>query len=82
MKRKKLKYLTLAILAVSMAWGCRSPMDPIMAAANVAIGAGVAGARRAQGLCYTWCAPGTRCNPVNGLCEPLPCYGQCKKGEV
>ena len=24
----------------------------------------------------------TQCNPTTGLCEPLPCYGQCKKGEV
>ena len=74
--------LAASIAVLLLTGACRSPLVPIMAAANVAIGAGVAGARRAQGMCYTWCAPGTKCNPANGLCEPLPCYGQCKQGEV
>jgi hypothetical protein len=27
---------------------------------------------RASGGCYADCRPGHRCNPENGLCEPVP----------
>jgi hypothetical protein len=51
------------------------------AALNTAFGATVAGVRRAQGECYTPCNPGSACNKANGLCEPLPCGGQCRFDE-
>jgi hypothetical protein len=52
------------------------------AAISTAIATGAAVARRAEGDCFTWCARGTQCNPATGLCEPLPCSGGCKEGEV
>jgi hypothetical protein len=45
------------------------------------VGVGAAAARRAAGECYTPCVPGTACNPQTGLCEELPCRGQCKPSE-
>ena len=51
------------------------------AAVGVALGAGTAAARRAAGECYTPCVPGTACNPQTGLCDELPCRGQCKPSE-
>jgi hypothetical protein len=37
--------------------------------------------RRIDGECYVPCLKGTRCNNETGLCDPLPCRGECKKGE-
>ena len=56
-------------------------MHAAMAAANLAIGMTAAGVRRSGGDCYTGCHEGTRCNRKTGFCEPLPCWGQCGKGE-
>jgi hypothetical protein len=50
-------------------------------AVGVALGVGASAARRAAGECYTPCVPGTACNPQTGLCDPLPCRGQCKSHE-
>ena len=37
---------------------------------------------RAQGGCFAFCAPGTRCNPTNGMCDEVPCRGTCRDDEV
>ena len=50
-------------------------------AVGVAVGVGASAARRAAGECYTPCVPGTECNRQTGLCDPLPCRGQCKPHE-
>jgi hypothetical protein len=47
------------------------------AAGAVALGAVVAGVRRANGECYTPCNPGFACDKEKGTCEPLPCGGKC-----
>lgn len=52
-----------------------------LVAAEVALGAGAAAARCAAGECFTPCVPGTACNPQTGLCDGLPCRGQCKPTE-
>lgn len=52
------------------------------AAVNTAIAATVSGVRRANGECYTPCTPGTRCNEQTGLCDPLPCRGECRPEET
>jgi len=51
------------------------------AAATTAVAGAVAGARRADGDCFTICNPGTVCNPKTGYCDPLPCRGQCMEWE-
>lgn len=50
-----------------------------LAGAAVSTGAAVAfsAAQRHAGGCYAICTGGTACNPRNGLCERLPCDGQC-----
>ena len=39
-------------------------------------------ANRAAGGCYGVCQQGERCNEKTGLCEALPCRGQCLAGET
>jgi hypothetical protein len=46
------------------------------------LGLGSAVASRAAGGCYAVCQQGERCNENTGLCEALPCRGQCMAGEV
>lgn len=67
-----------AAVVLSLGLGCAGADSAII---NTAIGAGVAGARRANGECYTPCTPGNTCNPQSGMCEPLPCRGECQLGE-
>lgn len=51
------------------------------AALNTAIAVGAAGARRADGDCFTPCDHGTVCDPETGYCDPLPCGEECDEGE-
>jgi hypothetical protein len=51
------------------------------AAVVTAAGLGAAAASRASGGCIAVCTNGTACNPRTGLCETLPCRGQCGAGE-
>lgn len=37
--------------------------------------------RRMEGECYVPCLHGTACNPATGMCDALPCRGECKPGE-
>jgi len=46
-----------------------------------ALAAGASVQRRLEGDCYVPCLKGTLCNRETGLCETLPCRGECKKGE-
>jgi hypothetical protein len=51
------------------------------AAINTATAAAVSGVRRANGECFTPCNPGHVCNKSTGLCDPLPCRGECRSDE-
>jgi hypothetical protein len=51
------------------------------AAVTTGLAAGFAAARRADGDCYTPCITGTSCNRATGLCERIPCGGECLPGE-
>lgn len=66
-------------LPLAFALGCSAA--GANAVVSTAIGVGVAGARRANGECYTACTPGNRCNPQSGMCEPIPCRGECQLNE-
>lgn len=48
---------------------------------NTAVAAGVSGVRRAQGDCFTICNSGTTCNRETGMCDTLPCRGECRFDE-
>ena len=54
-----------------------------MVGAGVMTGAalGASAANRASGGCYAVCTNGTSCNTRTGLCEALPCRGQCAADE-
>lgn len=66
-----------------LAIGCGASPDTIAAAViTSAVGVTAAGVSRATGGCFASCPVGTTCNEVTGFCEPLPCRGECKEGEV
>lgn len=70
---------TALVLPLAFAIGCSAA--GANAVVSTAIGVGVAGARRANGECYTACTPGNTCNPQSGMCEPIPCRGECQLNE-
>jgi hypothetical protein len=51
------------------------------AAATSAAAVGAALAERASGNCIAICTAGTQCNRNTGLCEPMPCRGECGPNE-
>jgi hypothetical protein len=74
----------MCILLVFAPVGCgssRATMTATNAVINTAIGVGAAAVNRSNGECFTWCSKGTRCNHETGLCDTLPCRGECKRGE-
>jgi hypothetical protein len=70
---------TLALVLVSAC--ATTGGDAGSAVVNTAVAVSVAAKRRANGECYTPCTPGTACNATTGLCDPLPCRGECTLGE-
>lgn len=50
------------------------------AAATTAVALGAAAGSRMLGGCYAICQQGEACNPHNGLCETMPCRGNCAAG--
>jgi hypothetical protein len=71
--------LLLGILVLS---GCGSGGSAVNAAINTAAALGAAGYERSQGRCYSNCVPGTTCNEETGYCDPVPCAGRCRPGEI
>jgi hypothetical protein len=63
--------------------GCQSVGGgQAVSAAVLAANIGVASAAsRASGGCFTQCAPGTSCDAKSGLCETLPCRGECRQDQ-
>ncbi|HEX4620840.1 MAG TPA: hypothetical protein VH208_04660 [Myxococcaceae bacterium] len=51
------------------------------AALNTGIAGGAAAYSRAHGGCYASCPVGTACNTQTGMCDELPCRGQCAYDE-
>lgn len=73
----------LVTVGLFAALGCASAGGAVASAAvNTAIAATVSGVRRANGECYTPCTPGTKCNEKTGMCDPLPCRGECRPEET
>src|SRR5438874_2498518 len=52
---------------------------------NALIGTGMgvtaAAIERSRGNCVAACVYGTTCNHETGLCDPLPCRGECREDE-
>ena len=79
----------LACVAVPLQPKSANPYEPSRtgegatggAAPNALIAAGASVHRRLEGECYVPCLKGTVCNVQTGLCDTLPCHGECKKSE-
>ncbi len=44
---------------------------------NTGIALGASAVSRSSGGCYAACPVGTTCDKATGLCEQLPCRGEC-----
>ena len=72
--------LVVAVLLLAASTGCAA--DKVAEAILMTgLAATAAGISRAQGGCYAACPPGTLCNTVTGLCDAIPCRGQCGHGQ-
>src|SRR6266404_2951353 len=71
--------LFATVLLAGCATGSSNTADGAGTTSAVAIG--LAAAERAAGGCIAMCTAGTVCNPAKGLCEPLPCRGECGPNE-
>ena len=71
-----MRFLLVAFLTMT---GCAGAAAGAVssAAINTAMAGTVSAVRRANGECFTVCNPGTTCNRSTGMCETLPCAGQC-----
>ncbi len=62
--------------------GCQTAPGSIVNAVVWTAAAGsLSAANRARGGCYAYCTPGTVCNPETGICDRLPCDGQCRSDQ-
>jgi len=75
--------LRRALFALALVAACKtgSPNTIAGAATTSALAIGAAAVERAAGGCIAICTAGTTCNPTKGLCEPLPCRGECGPNE-
>ena len=75
------RVLRVMVIALVSACAPLPTSDAVVAAAWTAAAVGASAVNRATGGCYAECGAGTVCNPANGLCEVLPCRGQCSEEE-
>jgi hypothetical protein len=75
--------LQRTLFAMVLLVGCKtgSSNTGVGAATTSAVALGAAAVSRAAGGCIAICTAGTTCNPAKGLCEPLPCRGECGPNE-
>lgn len=78
MQRPTLSALLLLVVACQGGGGGQA-VNAAMLAANIGVASAVS---RSSGGCYTQCAPGTYCDEKTGLCETLPCRGQCREDQM
>jgi hypothetical protein len=67
------------IIALLLVAGCANEVANAVVWSAVAVTASAV--NRATGGCYASCGHGTVCNPISGLCEALPCRGECTEDE-
>ena len=75
--------LRRTLFAMVLLAGCKTGSSDtgVGAATTSAVAIGAAAVSRAAGGCIAICTAGTTCNPAKGLCEPLPCRGECGPNE-
>jgi hypothetical protein len=74
-----LRLLPAALLLAACHTGSANTM--VGAASMTSLAVGAAAVNRAAGGCIALCTNGTACNEKTGLCEVLPCRGQCGADE-
>jgi len=71
------------VFAALLVFACKTGSSNTVAGAATtsAVAVGFAMAERAAGGCIAICTAGTACNRATGLCEPMPCRGECGPNE-
>jgi hypothetical protein len=64
----------------ALAFACVPP-SVVNAGLNTGLGVGAAALERSAGGCYAVCQKGTACNHETGMCEAIPCRGECRSDE-
>jgi hypothetical protein len=76
-----MRFVALACACAAISCHTGSSNTMVGAAVMTSLALGSSAAVRAAGGCYAVCQQGEQCNPKNGLCETLPCRGQCRADE-
>jgi hypothetical protein len=73
-----------ALLCAAVLLSCHTGSSNTVSGAVImsSLALGASAANRASGGCYAVCQQGERCNEKTGMCEALPCRGQCMAGET
>jgi hypothetical protein len=79
---RRLDAARVILLAGALLSGCGSGGSAVNAAVNTAVAVGAAAYERSEGGCLSNCVPGTHCNEETGYCDPVPCDGRCRPGEI
>lgn len=70
-------------LCLSLLAGCNAAPNAIAGAAVMTpLALGAAAISRSSGGCYAVCQQGQQCNSNTGLCEALPCRGECPSSQT
>jgi hypothetical protein len=69
-------------LAFALLLACGHSGNVIPAALTTAGAVGASLISRDYGGCYGICGSGLQCNHETGMCDPIPCRGQCPSDEV
>ena len=72
---------SIVLLLIATACHTGSANTAVGAAAITSLALGSSVANRAAGGCIAVCTNGTVCNNKTGLCERMPCRGECGQGE-
>ncbi len=74
---------SFAVLLAAGLLSCHASTNSLIGAAVMTpLALGASAANRAGGGCYAVCQQGEQCNEKTGLCEALPCRGQCSASET
>lgn len=69
--------MRIALVALLLA-GCHANTNAVAGALVMTpLALGASAISRSSGGCYAVCQQGEHCNQKNGLCEALPCRGEC-----
>jgi hypothetical protein len=75
--------LRAIIASCLLALGCGVTGSTLIGATlTTGVGIGASVHNYNQGGCYSVCTAGSKCNMATGMCERIPCGGECPNGQT